>query len=266
MLTGFAIISRDGPRNLWQVKCSSLLPLPAAAPAPHAWVGRRRGRGGDIVAPRAAVQVRDAAWRRRAPAGGARSHRFVRLRPHANRGWRVGNCWRPVSVVSGQQGPQHPRVFIRQSDRRDVRPAARPLFDPAHPGAACITAAFGHLDHGTGAVNQQRACSRLRMATGRVPRAERPCCAISGGAGWPHRFWRWATVRWASGPRPVRCGPRLARRAAGVSQLSNVLDKLPKRLQPRAKRALHEMIGATPFRWTVLGLRLSLLFAEFFRN
>ena len=42
----------------------------------------------------------------------------------------------------------------------------------------------------------------------------------------------------------ARCGPRPASRPAGVHKLGNVLDKLPPRLQPRAKRALHEMMYA----------------------
>ena len=80
-----------------------------------------------------------------------------------------------------------------------------------------------------------------------------PVLAVGDGA---LGFWAAAREVW----------PETGAQSCWCHKLSNVLDKLPKRLQPRAKRALHEMIGATPFRWTVLGLRLSFLFAEFFRS
>ena len=120
-----------------------------------------------------------------------------------------------------------------------------------------------------------------------------PLVAVGDGA---LGFWAAAREVW----------PETRAQGCWCHKLGNVLDKLPQRLQPRAKRTLHEMLyaecradceaararfeaeyqpkypkavesltakwerlvtfGATPFQWTVLGLRLSFLFAESFRS
>src|ERR1700675_5017286 len=78
------------------------------------------------------------------------------------------------------------------------------------------------------------------MATGRAPRAGRRCCATSSGAGWPRRWWRWATARWASGPRRARSGPPRASRPAGSISSSTCSTSCPHGYN----RALHEMMYA----------------------
>jgi putative transposase len=47
-----------------------------------------------------------------------------------------------------------------------------------------------------------------------------------------------------SGPRCARCGPRPASRPAGVTNSAMGSTSCPNGLQPRAKRALHEMMYA----------------------
>ena len=56
--------------------------------------------------------------------------------------------------------------------------------------------------------------------------------------------WRSATGRWASGRRSARSGPRPGPRRCWVHKTANVLDKLPKGVQPKAKAALHEIYEA----------------------
>src|SRR5262245_29556900 len=81
------------------------------------------------------------------------------------------------------------------------------------------------------------------MAIERAPRAGAPCCGISppaacapvlaigdGALGF------WAAVR--------EVWPETAEQRCWVHRLANVLDKLPKGLQPRAKRLLHEIMNA----------------------
>src|SRR5712692_9900413 len=78
----------------------------------------------------------------------------------------------------------------------------------------------------------RRSCSRSRTATGRAPRAGRRCCASSSGAGWPRRWWRWATARWGSGLRRARSGPRPASRPAGVTSSPTCSTSCPNGFSP----------------------------------
>ena len=50
-------------------------------------------------------------------------------------------------------------------------------------------------------------------------------------------------VRQASGPQSATCGQRRAKSAA-AHKIANVLDKLPRSLQPKAKAKLHEARNA----------------------
>ncbi len=52
------------------------------------------------------------------------------------------------------------------------------------------------------------------------------------------------TGRWRSRAAAREVWPATREQACWCHKLANVLDKLPKRLQPRAKRALHEMMYA----------------------
>src|ERR1017187_187864 len=78
----------------------------------------------------------------------------------------------------------------------------------------------------------EKDCSRSRTATGRAPRAGRRCCAISSGAGWSCRRWRWATARWGSGPRCARGGPRAASRPAGATSSPTCSTSCPSGYSP----------------------------------
>ena len=63
--------------------------------------------------------------------------------------------------------------------------------------------------------------------------------------GWrSSRAWRSATGRWGSGRRCVRSGTRPKEQRCWVHKTANVLDKLPKGEQPKAKAALHEIYEA----------------------
>ena len=54
----------------------------------------------------------------------------------------------------------------------------------------------------------------------------------------------WATVRSDSGPPSGDVWPKTRGQRDWVHKLANILDKLPRRLQPRAKAALHEVMYA----------------------
>jgi putative transposase len=69
-------------------------------------------------------------------------------------------------------------------------------------------------------------------------RAGVQCSAAASGAACRLRRWPSATVRSASGRRWPRCGPRARSRETGFIGCGMVLDKLPKRLQSRAKEHL----------------------------
>ena len=79
-------------------------------------------------------------------------------------------------------------------------------------------------------------------ATARAPTAGRPCCGTCSAGACGPRWGRSATAPWASGRPCAMCGRRRA--SDWCHKMGNVLDKLPKRLQPKAKRALREIMYA----------------------
>jgi transposase-like protein len=54
----------------------------------------------------------------------------------------------------------------------------------------------------------------------------------------------WATVRSGSARSSATCGRRTRKQRDWVDKLGNILDKLARRLEPRAKAALHEVMHA----------------------
>src|SRR5216684_446133 len=132
-----------------------------------------------------------------------------------------------------------PILYLRGLSTGDFRPALEGLLgeDAAGLSPTNITrltacwekeyTAFGRRD-----LTARRSCSRSRTATGRAPRAGRRCCASSSGAGWPRRWWRWATARWGSGLRRARSGPRPASRPAGVTSSPTCSTSCPDGFSP----------------------------------
>jgi transposase-like protein len=90
--------------------------------------------------------------------------------------------------------------------------------------------------------NGEKELLAVEDAIARAPRAGRRCCASSSGMVAPVvavgdgalGFWAAAREVW----------PETRAQTCWCHKLVNVLDKLPKRPQPRAKRALHEMMYA----------------------
>ena len=58
------------------------------------------------------------------------------------------------------------------------------------------------------------------------------------------RWWRWATAPLGFWPAVRDVWPETAPHRDWCHKLANVLDKLPRRLRPRAKRALHDVMYA----------------------
>ncbi len=70
------------------------------------------------------------------------------------------------------------------------------------------------------------------------------CCGISRPAACQPRPWRSATGRFVFWAAIREVWPETREQRCWVHRIANVLDKLPTRLQPQAKRALHEMMYA----------------------
>ena len=99
---------------------------------------------------------------------------------------------------------------------------------PVHPGAD-----GGHRRRPEGADRRGRRLPGERaVLEGAAPGLQGP------GPGRSSRRWRSATGRWASGRRSARSGPRPEAQRCWVHKTANVLDKLPKGVQPKAKAAL----------------------------
>jgi hypothetical protein len=107
----FAINIARPPSQPSAGKCPLLLSFPARRAGFSLRVGSRGG-GGNESRRAQPWQGRDGAWRRRALAGGARSHRrLVGLKPGSASPLSTGNRRRPIGVVSCQHCPTVPARF-----------------------------------------------------------------------------------------------------------------------------------------------------------
>ena len=90
----------------------------------------------------------------------------------------------------------------------------------------------------------RRSSSRSRTGTAKVPRAGRSCCEGCSAAGSRRPWSRLAMGPWGFWSAVRDVWPQTAAQRDWFHKLGNVLDKLPKRLQPKAKRALHDILAA----------------------
>jgi hypothetical protein len=71
------------------------------------------------------------------------------------------------------------------------------------------------------------------------------------------RWWRWATARWSSRPRCSRRGPESRGQLCCCHNLANVLNRLPRRLQPRQACAPRDDVRRVRDRQAALQGRVS---------
>src|SRR6202162_5065640 len=87
-----------------------------------------------------------------------------------------------------------------------------------------------------------RGCSALPTAPAKVPRTGGSCCSICRTEVWSSRPHSPSpTVRFASWKAPGEICPTTCEQRCWVHKTANVLNKLPKSQQPKAKRALQEI-------------------------
>ena len=101
-----------------------------------------------------------------------------------NRGWRAGaqNCGcgyigRAVTVTSGEQRPQYPRILVGQCDRGHIRSARGA--DAPRPVTASIALKLALPKRGARAVDQQRA--QIAVTALGDPEAVRSCRPRNAG-------------------------------------------------------------------------------------
>ena len=144
---------------------------------------------------------------------------------------RLTTCWEKEYTAFRQRDLSRARVRLRvggwgalQHPARG-RPALHPGDDRARPDGEkeLLAVEDGYRESAESWKTLLRDLKRRGMAA--------PVLAVGDGA---LGFWAAAREVW----------PETREQACWCHKLANVLDKLPKRLQPRAKRALHEMMYA----------------------
>ena len=90
----------------------------------------------------------------------------------------------------------------------------------------------------------RRSSSRSRTGTAKVPRAGRSCCEGCSAAGSRRPWSRLAMGPWGSGAPSGTCGPRRPSNATGSTSWAMSWTSSRNVLQPKAKRALHDILAA----------------------
>ena len=172
------------------------------------------------------------------------------------RGISMGDFQEALGALLGKDAPNlSPSVIARLRDEWQARlralAAARPVGAALRlrlgrrrlPAGADGAAGRVHAGADRGdAGGQEGTASASRSACARARRAGGSCWSTSRPAVWPSRpSWPPATARSASGRRSRRSRRPPGISGAGCTRSSNVLNKLPKSVQPAAKADLREI-------------------------